>query len=98
MAIAFDEVIPIFQDIIPEQNEVSDRIPEFELLELDLSPMDEVGFASHLKKVIRLDFMSSLKLSLQMLIDNRQKWELGKLKKGLTHLIDEQKNRMVMKT
>lgn len=98
MAIAFDEVIPIFQDIIPEQNEVSDRIPEFELLELDLSPIDEVGFTSHLKEVIRLEFMSSLKLSLQMLIDNRQKWELGKLKEGLTHLIDEQKNRMVMKT
>jgi hypothetical protein len=36
--------------------------------------------------------------ALQMLIDNPQNWELDQLKYGLTHLIDEQKNRMVMKT
>jgi aspartyl aminopeptidase len=95
-AVAFDEVIPIFKDVLPEQNEFSDRIPEFEILELDLSPMDEVGFTSHLKKVIRLDFMSSLKSSLQMLIDNPKSWELEYCKKCLIHLIDEQKNRMVM--
>lgn len=70
-------------------NEVATDSINAALLQVDYQVMDEVSFKAHLQKLIRLDCMTLNRTALQVLIDNRDGWELEYRKGGLEYLMGE---------
>lgn len=62
---------------------------ELALLQTDYHARDELRFKAHLQKLSRLDCMTLNRTALQVLIDNRDGWELEYRKGGLEYLIGE---------
>lgn len=76
-------------DALDESKPETINTAELALLQTDYQPMDEGTFKAHLQKLIRLDCMSLNRTALQILIDNRDGWQLDYRKGGLKYLVDE---------